>query len=154
MAIRNIRFDKDEILRKRSKEIEVIDDKIKALAQDMLDTMYAKDGIGLAACQVGMLKRIITYDVSYIEEGAKKKPVVMINPKIISMSKSMVTVEEGCLSFPNIFRDVDRHEKIKVEYTDLNNKRIVKNLKGMEAIVVQHEYDHLDGIVFLDRLEK
>lgn len=154
MAIRNIRLKGDDILRKKAKQVDVIDDKIKELAGDMLDTMYANDGIGLAACQVGMLKALIVYDCTYIEEGAEKKPVVLVNPKIISKSKSMVLVEEGCLSFPNIFDNVERHEKIKVEYTDLDGKKCTINAKGMEAVVIQHEFDHLEGVVFLDRIEK
>lgn len=153
MAIRQLRYKGDDILTKKAKQIEVIDDKIKELAFDMLDTMYENDGIGLAACQVGMLKAMITYDIDYVDEKhPKKKPVVMINPKITARSKSMVTVEEGCLSFPNVFENVKRHEKITVEYMDLNGKKQVKHAKGMEAVVIQHETDHLEGIVFLDRI--
>lgn len=152
MAIRQLRFKGDEILTKKARLIEQVDDKIKTLAEDMLDTMYANDGIGLAACQVGMLKSMITYDVMYVDEKhPKKQPVVMINPKITDRSKSMVVVEEGCLSFPNVFENVKRHEKVTVEYTDLEGKRKVKHVKGMEAVVIQHETDHLEGIVFLDR---
>lgn len=154
MAIREIRKDGDEILAKKSKEVEVIDDKIKQLAQDMLDTMYKNDGIGLAACQVGMLKRMIVYDISYIDEEGKKEGHVLINPKITSRSKDMVEVEEGCLSFPDVYKNVLRHEKITVEYTDLDGKKKKINAKDMEAIVLQHEIDHLDGIVFLDRYEE
>jgi peptide deformylase len=151
MALRNLRFKDDEILSKKAKEIINIDDKIKDLANDMLETMYKNDGLGLAACQVGILKKIIVYDLSYIEEGEVKKPVVAINPKITEKSKSMVLVEEGCLSFPNVFEKVKRHETVTVEYIDLDgNKRKVK-AKDMEAVVLQHEIDHLDGIVFLDR---
>ncbi len=151
MAIRQIRYREDEILTKKAKLIENIDDKVKELAQDMLDTMYENDGIGLAACQVGMLKSLVVYDVSYIDEKRPKKvPVVMVNPKITSRSKSMVIVEEGCLSFPNVFEKVERHEKITVEYLDLNGKRHVKHAKGIEAVCIQHEVDHLSGVVFLD----
>lgn len=151
MAIRQIRFRNDEILSKKARLIEKIDDKVKELAQDMLDTMYENDGIGLAACQVGMLKALVVYDVSYIDEKKPvKKPVVMINPKITARSKSMVTVEEGCLSFPNVFEKVDRHEKVTVEYLDLEGKKQVKRVKGIESVCVQHEVDHLNGIVFLD----
>ena len=155
MAIRQIRYKGDDILSKKSRAIDVIDDKIKQLATDMLDTMYENDGIGLAACQVGMLKAMIVYDVEYIDEKQPQKvPVVMINPKITSRSKAMVLVEEGCLSFPNVFENVERHEKVTVEYTDLDGKKHVKHAKGMEAIVIQHETDHLDGIVFLDRVNE
>lgn len=161
MAIRTIRLKGDEILTKKAKEIEVVDEKIKILAEDMLETMYANDGIGLAACQVGMLKALIVYDVKYIEDtdskGRKIKPVkephILINPKITYMSKAMVEVEEGCLSFPNEFDNVYRHEKIKVEYTDINGKKKTKTASGMEAVVIQHEFDHLNGIVFLDRVK-
>ena len=128
MAIREIRKSGDDILSKKCREVEKIDEKIKELGQDMLDTMYKNDGIGLAACQVGMLKRIIVYDIKYIEEG--------------------------CLSFPDIYENVLRHEKVTVEYTDIDGKKKKINAKEIEAVVIQHEIDHLDGIVFLDRVEE
>lgn len=154
MAIREIRKDGDEILTKKCREVEKIDDKIKELGQDMLDTMYKNDGIGLAACQVGILKRIIVYDVRYIEEDAKKEGHILINPKITSRSKAMIEVEEGCLSFPDVYENVLRHEKVTVEYTDIEGKKRKINAKDIEAVVLQHEIDHLDGIVFLDRVEE
>lgn len=154
MAIREIRKDGDDILKKKSKEIEVIDEKIKQLGQDMLDTMYKNDGIGLAACQVGMLKRMIVYDIRYIEEDAKKEGHILINPKITSRSKAMIEVEEGCLSFPDLYKNVVRHEKVTVEYTDINGKKKKINARDIEAVVLQHEIDHLDGIVFLDRYDE
>ncbi len=154
MAIREIRKDGDEILGKKSKEVEVIDDKIKQLGQDMLDTMYKNDGIGLAACQVGMLKRMIVYDIKYIEEDAQKEGHILINPKITSRSKTMIEVEEGCLSFPDVYKNVKRHEKVTVEYLDINGKKKKINAKEIEAVVLQHEIDHLDGIVFLDRFDE
>ena len=154
MAIREIRKSGDDILSKKCREVEKIDEKIKELGQDMLDTMYKNDGIGLAACQVGMLKRIIVYDIKYIEEGAKKEGHILINPKITSRSKSMIEVEEGSLSFPDIYENVLRHEKVTVEYTDIDGKKKKINAKEIEAVVIQHEIDHLDGIVFLDRVEE
>ena len=154
MAIREIRKSGDDILSKKCREVEKIDEKIKELGQDMLDTKYKNDGIGLAACQVGMLKRIIVYDIKYIEEGAKKEGHILINPKITSRSKSMIEVEEGCLSFPDIYENVLRHEKVTVEYTDIDGKKKKINAKEIEAVVIQHEIDHLDGIVFLDRVEE
>lgn len=154
MAIRNLRYNGDDILKKKCKVVENIDEKIKQLAEDMLDTMYSNDGIGLAACQVGVLKRVVVYDVTYIDEKKGKKAVVLINPKITSRSKSKVIVEEGCLSFPDIFENVERYEKVTVEYTDLDGKKVVKNVKDMEAVCIQHELDHLDGIVFLDRVDR
>lgn len=154
MAIREIRKDGDDILTKKCREVEKIDEKIKELGQDMLDTMYKNDGIGLAACQVGILKRIIVYDIRYIEEDEKKEGHILVNPKITARSKSMIEVEEGCLSFPDVYDKVLRHEKITVEYTDLEGKKRKLNAKDMEAVVLQHEIDHLDGVVFLDRVEE
>lgn len=143
MAIRNIRYDTDEVLRKRSREVETIDNKIRELAIDMLDTMYKFDGVGLAAPQVGILKRIITIDIG---EG----PKVLINPVIIK-SSGMQTGEEGCLSFPNVFGNVDRPQSVVVEAFDLDGKKIKIKAKDLEAVVLSHEIDHLDGILFVDK---
>ena len=154
MSVLNLVYNGNELLREKSEEIKNVDEDIKKIASDMLDTMYKFDGLGLAAVQIGLLKRMITYDVSYIEEGAKNKPVVMINPKITWVSKTKVLVEEGCLSFPDVFKNVERYEKVKVEYIGLDGKKRIKSVKGMEAIVIQHETDHLDGVVFLDRAEE
>lgn len=154
MAIREIRKDGDEILSKKCREVENIDDKIKELGQDMLDTMYKNDGIGLAASQVGILKRVVVYDISYIQEDAKKEGHILINPKITSRSRTMIEAEEGCLSFPDVYDNVLRHEKVTVEYTDLDGKKKKIYAKDIEAVVLQHEIDHLDGIVFLDRVKE
>ena len=143
MAIRNIRYDKDEVLRKRSREIETIDNKVRELALDMLDTMYKFDGVGLAAPQVGILKRIITVDIG---EG----PKVLINP-VIKKAIGKQTCEEGCLSFPNVFGNVDRPETVIVEAFDLDGKKIRIKAKDLEAVVLSHEIDHLDGILFVDK---
>lgn len=152
VAVLNLRFGEDEILTKRCEEVMQLDEEIKKLSSDMIDTMYKYDGIGLASPQVGKAIRIIVYDVTYINEGAKKKPTVLINPKIISKSKSMIKVEEGCLSYPDVFYDVDRYEKVKVEYIGLDGKKRIISAKDIEAVVLQHEIDHLDGIVFLDKV--
>ena len=154
MAIREIRKEGDDILEKKCREVEKVDQKIIELGQDMLDTMYKNDGIGLAASQVGILKRVIVYDVRYIQEDGKKEGHILINPKITSRSKSMIEVEEGCLSFPDVYENVLRHEKVTVEYTDIERKKRKINAKDIEAVVLQHEIDHLDGIVFLDRVEE
>ena len=154
MAIREIRKDGDDILEKKCREVEKVDQKIIELGQDMLDTMYKNDGIGLAASQVGILKRVIVYDVRYIQEDGKKEGHILINPKITSRSKSMIEVEEGCLSFPDVYENVLRHEKVTVDYTDIEGKKRKINAKDIEAVVLQHEIDHLDGIVFLDRVEE
>lgn len=143
MAIRNIRNDKDELLRKRSKEVDSIDNKIRELVFDMLDTMYKNDGVGLAAPQVGILKRIIVYDVG---EG----PKVMVNP-VITKSSGKQSGEEGCLSSPNVFGMVDRPANLHVKAYDLEGQEITVKAKELEAIVLCHEIDHLDGVLFLDK---
>lgn len=143
MAIRNIRLDTDEILRKKSRIVEEIDNKVRELALDMLDTMYKNDGVGLAAPQVGILKRVITYDAG---EG----PKVLINP-VITKKSGKQTCEEGCLSSPYVFGTVERPKEITVEAFDLEGKKIKNKVNDLEAIVVSHEIDHLDGVLFLDK---
>lgn len=143
MAIRNIRLDTDAILRKKSKTVEVIDNKIRELTLDMLDTMYKNDGVGLAAPQVGILKRIITYD-------AGSGPKVLINPEIVKKSGKQ-TCEEGCLSSPYVFGMVERPNEITVEAYDVEGNKITTKAKETEAIIISHEVDHLDGILFLDK---
>ncbi len=150
MAIREIRKHKDEILYKKCKKIEVVDDKIKEIIQDMIETMYKYDGIGIAAPQIGILKQILIYDIEYIEENGKKNPITLINPVITKYSKSMVTTEEGCLSFPDFFGYVDRPEKITVEALNEKMEKVVIKATGLEAVVLQHEIDHLNGRVFVD----
>jgi peptide deformylase len=150
MAVREIRKSKDELLYKKSREVDKIDDKIKEIAEDMIETMYKYDGIGLAACQVGVLKRIVVYDIDYIKDDGVKAPKVLINPVITKSSRQMVTTEEGCLSFPDLFGCVDRHEKITVEATNLKGNKITIHAKDIESVVLQHELDHLDGKVFVD----
>lgn len=143
MAIRTVRNDKDEILRKRSREVDAIDNKIRELVLDMIDTMYKNDGVGLAAPQVGILKRIIVYDVG---EG----PKVMVNP-VITKTSGMQTGEEGCLSSPNVFGMVDRPATVHVKAYDLEGQEVSVKAKELEAIVLCHEIDHLDGVLFLDK---
>lgn len=142
MAIRQLRYDKDEILRKKSKTVEVIDNKIRELVLDMLDTMYKNDGVGLAAPQVGVLKRIVVYDIG---DG----PHALINPKIVKKSGKQVG-EEGCLSYPNIFGMVERPQTVTVESTDIEGNVVRYKASDLEAVVICHELDHLDGVVFLD----
>lgn len=151
MALREIRKENDDILRKKAKVVEVVDDKTKTLIDDMIETMYKYDGVGLAAPQVGVLKRIIVYDVDYVEDESNKNPHVVINPELVKASKKMATAEEGCLSYPDVFGYVDRPEKVTVKALDINLKPIQISAKELEAVVIQHEMDHLDGIVFLDK---
>ncbi len=146
MAIRNLRYEGDEILKKKSREIEIIDDKIQQLIDDMIETMHKYNGVGLAAVQVGILKRVVVID-TYEDDG----PIALINPVILK-TKGEREVEEGCLSFPNKFAKVIRPEEVVAEYTDRNGKRIKVKAKELLAQAICHELDHLDGEVFVDKM--
>ncbi len=146
MAIRNLRYDKDEILKKRSREIEIIDDRIKELAKDMMETMHKWDGLGLAGPQVGVLKRIIVIDL--YEEGMQ---FTLINPVIVK-TKGEQEVDEGCLSFPNQFGKVIRPKEVVVEALDLDGKKVTLKAKDLLAQALCHEIDHLNGELFVDKV--
>ena len=144
MGLRNIRKEGDELLKKKSKEVEVIDDKIKELIKDMIDTMHEYDGVGLAAVQVGILKNIIVIDLY------NEKPILkLINPKIIK-TKGEQEVEEGCLSFPNKYVKVIRPAEVTVEALDENGKKIKVTGTELLAQALSHEMDHLNGVVLTD----
>ena len=145
MAIRNLRLEKDEILKKKSREVENIDEKIQILIDDMLETMYKFNGVGLSAVQVGILKRVIVID---IDDGTG--PKILINPKIVK-AKGEHEVEEGCLSFPNQYAKLIRPKEVTVEALDRNGKKITIKAKELLAQALCHEIDHLDGIVFVDK---
>ena len=146
MAIRTIRTEGDEILKKKSKPVDVIDDRVRELVNDMIETLHKYNGIGLAAVQVGILKQII---VIHEEEDA---PIhVIINPQIIYQKGSQL-VEEGCLSFPNKFAQIERPEKIKIKAFDENGKKIEIIGKGLLAQAISHEIDHLNGEAFIDKI--
>lgn len=144
MALRNIRKDGEEVLRKISREVNVINDKILTLLKDMADTMYKADGIGLAAPQVGILKRVVVIDAG---EGLLE----LVNPKIINRSGMQVEVE-GCLSLPGIYGEVERPAKVAVEALNSNGEKIVVEGEGLLARALCHEIDHLDGILFKDKV--
>lgn len=146
MAIRTIRQEDDEILRKRAREVEEIDEKIKTLIDDMVETMHKYDGLGLAAPQVGVLKRIVVIDL-YDDKGV----IVLINP-VIKKQKGTQIVEEGCLSFPNKFAKVERPEQITIEALNINGEKIKLTGKGLLAQAIAHEIDHLNGEVFIDKI--
>ena len=146
MAIRNIREEGDEILRKKSKEVEVIDEKIKTLIEDMVETMHKYNGVGLAAVQVGILKRIIVIDL-YDE-----KPIIkLINPVIIKQ-KGEQEVEEGCLSFPHKYAKIIRPKEITVEGLNEHGQKIKIVATDLLAQALSHELDHLEGKVFIDNM--
>ena len=145
MAIRIIRKENDEILKKKSKEVDVVDDKIRELIEDMVETMHKYDGVGLAAVQVGILKRILVIDI-YDE----KTPIIrLINPVILN-TKGTQEVEEGCLSFPNKYVKVIRPNEVTVEGLNEKGEKIVIKGKGLLAQALAHEIDHLNGIVLTD----
>lgn len=146
MAIRIIREENDEILRKKSREVEVIDDKIKQILEDMVETMHKSDGLGLAGPQIGILKRLVVIDL-YDDKG----PIKLINPVIIKQ-KGEQEVEEGCLSFPNQFAKIIRPLEITVEALNENGKKIKIKGEGLLAQALSHELDHLDGILFVDKI--
>lgn len=146
MAIRNLRYEKDEILKKKSREVEIIDEKIQTLIDDMIETMYKFNGVGLSAVQVGILKRVVVID---IEDGTGVK--VLINPKI-TKTKGEQEVEEGCLSFPNQYAKMIRPKEVTVEALDRNGKKFTLKAKDLLAQAIAHECDHLDGIVFVDKM--
>lgn len=146
MAIRKLRIEGDEILRKKSKKIEKIDDRLITLLDDMVETMYENDGIGLAAVQVGVLKRAIVMDIG---EG----PVKIINPRIIENSGEQVFTE-GCLSVPEVNGDVLRPEKVTMEYMTVEGKTETMVAEGLKAVCLCHEIDHLNGVLFIDKIIK
>jgi len=151
MTIRKILTEPDTFLRQKSHDVDKVDDEIKKLINDMLDTMYAAPGIGLAAIQIGVPKRIIVIDVSKEEE---KKPLYFINPKITFKSDGNSTYEEGCLSVPGQFAEIDRPDQCHINYLDYNGKEQELKAKGLLATCIQHEMDHLEGILFIDYLSK
>ena len=147
MAIRTMRLEKDEILRKKSKEVEKIDEKIQTLIDDMIETMYKYNGVGLSAVQVGVLKRVVVID---IEDGEGAR--VFINPKI-THTKGEHEVEEGCLSFPNQFAKVIRPREVTVKALNEEGKPITVKGKDLLAQALAHEIDHLDGKLFVYIME-
>jgi peptide deformylase len=152
MAKREILVLPDARLRAVADPIPEVDASVKQLAADMLETMYAAPGIGLAAPQIGEMKRIVVMDLA--KEGEKPDPIVMINPEILKYSDETVTTEEGCLSIPEIYYDVERPAEIRVKYTDLEGKTVERDAKDRLAICIQHELDHLDGVLYIDYLSR
>jgi peptide deformylase len=152
MPQKKIVIEPDPILRKESKPVEKVDDELRRLLDDMLETMYAAPGIGLAAVQVGILKRLIVIDIS--KDKDKKEPLFLINPKITSKSKQTSTYEEGCLSLPGHFAEIERPAECQVKFIDYNGKKKEIKADGLLSTCIQHEVDHLDGVLFIDYLSK
>ena len=152
MALRQILTEPNSILRQKSSIVEKVDGEIQKLMDDMLETRYAAPGIGLAAIQVGVPKRIIVLDISRNEEP--KKPMFFINPEIVEKAKNNSTYEEGCLSVPGQFAEIERPESCHLKFLDYNGQPQEIKAEGMLATCIQHEIDHLEGILFIDYLSK
>ena len=152
MAIRPILTAPDPRLKVVSEPVAKVDAEIRTLVDDLIETMYGADGIGLAAIQVGVPKRVLVMDID--QKDGKKNPKAYINPKILWASEEMATFEEGCLSVPEIWDEVERPAKIRAEYLDRDGKRHEIEAEGLFATCLQHEMDHLEGILFVDHLSK
>src|ERR1700760_1075667 len=152
MTARPIITAPDPRLQAVSVDVDTVDDAIRQLVDDMAESMYAADGIGLAAVEVGVPKRVVVIDLD--QKEGKKNPRAYINPKILWASDEIAVYEEGCLSVPEIYDDVERPARIKAEYLDLDGKRVEIEADGMLATCLQHEMDHLEGVLFIDHLSK
>ncbi len=152
MAIREIVKLPDPILKKISQPVERVDDELRRLADDMLATMYDAPGIGLAAVQVGVLRRLLVVDIAKDEEA--RSPMAFINPEIVWSSDESSEYEEGCLSIPEVFDNIERPAEVRVSYLDRDGKLQEAHYDGLMATVLQHEIDHLNGILFIDYLSR
>jgi len=152
MTVRPILTAPDPRLKAVSTDVEAVDSAIRALVDDMADSMYAADGIGLAAVQIGVPVRVLVIDLD--QKEGKKNPVAYINPKIVWASDEVAVFEEGCLSVPEIWDDVERPARIKYEYLDRDGKKQLLEADGMLATCLQHEMDHLNGVLFIDHLSR
>ena len=152
MSVRKILTEPNKLLRQISKLVENVGDEERRLMNDMLDTMYAAPGIGLAAIQIGVPKRIIVMDISRDED--KKEPRYFVNPVIKNKNNETSKYEEGCLSVPDQFAEIERPNECTVEYLDYNGKKQLLKADGLLATCIQHEMDHLEGVLFIDYLSK
>lgn len=153
MALMEVVWAPDPVLKTKCKPVEEVDDQVRTLMNDMLETMYKNRGIGLAASQVGVLKRVIVVDVAGFKgEKEEPRPMFMANPVITRFSDERVVGEEGCLSLPDLYADVERAETISVEYLDENGEKQSLEADGVLSVCIQHEVDHIDGILFVDHI--
>jgi len=152
MALKTILTEPNKLLRQISQPVERVEDAERILMNDMLETMYAANGIGLAAIQIGVPRRIIVMDLS--KEENKKLPMYFVNPLIIKKNEEKTIYEEGCLSVPNQFAEIQRSSKCEIEYLDFNGDKQNLEAEGLLATCIQHEMDHLEGILFIDYLSK
>ena len=163
MSLKVILTEPNKLLREKSLSVEGVDENLQKLMDDMLETMYAAPGIGLAAIQIGVPKRVIILDIEWRdksentnddEQKASKKPMYFVNPEIISKSTNSLTYEEGCLSVPGQFAEIDRPDKCHIKYLDYHGQPKELMAEDMLATCIQHEMDHLEGILFIDYLSK
>src|SRR6201996_2158290 len=152
MAIRDILVVPDPTLKKVSARVDVVDDELRALMDDMLETMYAAPGIGLAAIQVGVPKRVIVMDLA--REGEEPAPQYFVNPEIVWASEETAPYEEGCLSVPEIYDEVGRPARVKIKYLNYKGEEIVEDFEGLYAVCIQHETAHLNGVLVIYRLSR
>jgi len=152
MALRDILVVPDPRLKQVSKPVDAVDDDLRALMDDMLETMYAAPGIGLAAIQIGVPKRVIVMDIARQDEP--KEPRYFVNPEILWASEETAPYEEGCLSVPEIYDEVERPARVKIRYLNYQGETIEEDAEGLFAVCIQHEMDHLDGVLFIDHLSR
>lgn len=152
MAIREILTVPHPVLKQVSQPVEAVDDELRALMDDMLETMYAAPGIGLAAVQIGVPKRVIVMDLS--REGEEKAPQYFVNPEILWKSDETAPYEEGCLSVPEIYDEVERPARVKLRYLNYQGEQVEEDAEGLYAVCIQHEMDHLEGVLFIDYLSR
>ena len=152
MALRDILIIPDTRLRLTSEPVKDIDKGVRALVDDMFETMYAAPGIGLAAIQIGVAQRVVTMDLA--KKDDEKEPQIFINPEILWTSEETSIYDEGCLSIPEYYEEVERPAQVKVRYMDLDGKTQEVAANGLLATVLQHEIDHINGILFIDHISK
>jgi len=152
MALRDILTVPDPRLKLVSTDVEAVDDGLRALMDDMLETMYAAPGIGLAAIQVGVPKRVIVMDLA--REGEDSRPQYFVNPQILWSSEETAPYEEGCLSVPEIYDEVERPARVKLRYQNYHGETVEEDAEGLYAVCIQHEMDHLNGVLFIDHLSR
>jgi len=152
MALRDILTVPHPVLKQVSTPVEGVDDDLRALMDDMLETMYAAPGIGLAAVQIGVPKRVIVMDLSRDEDA--RAPRYFVNPEIVWRSEETLPYEEGCLSVPEIYDEVERPAQVKLRYLNYQGEVVEENAEGLFAVCIQHEMDHLEGVLFIDHLSR
>jgi peptide deformylase len=152
MSVRKILTEPDPFLRQKSVKVDSVNDEIRLLMNDMLETMYAAPGIGLAAIQIGVPKRVIVMDLA--KENEEKNPQYFVNPQILTNSNTDASYEEGCLSVPGQFAEISRPDKCKIKFLNYHGEEKILEAEGLLATCIQHEMDHLEGILFIDYLSK